>query len=263
MSLVFWLVCSLLSFQMSQKRFRPAAMLFVFTVSAVVHEYILAICFGFFYPVLFCLFMCFGSKRKYFLTLWRFLCILIIHTYCLRIQQINYSVVCHKTKNINLCCLYLFFLIINVLCSLFYHSDVQLHSAWPKKRSHLEHNHVDIHLPGSGSHYLSVLPGVVCTALLSLERGNTCSIVLYSCPTKHDVFSLYGYSVTQFKVCCLWFVYHTCRYKFNLIWWYFCFSLHFWSYWSLDPGTAREDWWETDGLWPTFGLLLRTITDQC
>lgn len=39
-------------------------MLFVFTVSAVVHEYILAICFGFFYPVLFCLFMCFGSKRK-------------------------------------------------------------------------------------------------------------------------------------------------------------------------------------------------------
>uniref|UniRef100_A0A3P8RV62 O-acyltransferase n=1 Tax=Amphiprion percula TaxID=161767 RepID=A0A3P8RV62_AMPPE len=44
----------------SQKRFRPAAMLFVFTVSAVVHEYILAVCFGFFYPVLFCLFMCFG-----------------------------------------------------------------------------------------------------------------------------------------------------------------------------------------------------------
>uniref|UniRef100_A0A8C4IP53 O-acyltransferase n=1 Tax=Dicentrarchus labrax TaxID=13489 RepID=A0A8C4IP53_DICLA len=36
---------------MSQKRCRPAAMLFVFTVSAVVHEYILAICFGFFYPV--------------------------------------------------------------------------------------------------------------------------------------------------------------------------------------------------------------------
>lgn len=55
---------SLLSFQMSQKRFRAAAMLFVFTVSAVVHEYILAICFGFFYPVLFCLFMCFGSKKN-------------------------------------------------------------------------------------------------------------------------------------------------------------------------------------------------------
>lgn len=52
------------SFQMSGKRFRPAAMFFVFTVSAVVHEYILAICFGFFYPVLFCLFMCFGSKWK-------------------------------------------------------------------------------------------------------------------------------------------------------------------------------------------------------
>ncbi|KAI1891941.1 hypothetical protein AGOR_G00148890 [Albula goreensis] len=45
---------------MSGKRFRAAAMLFVFTISAVVHEYILAVCFGFFYPVLFCLFMCFG-----------------------------------------------------------------------------------------------------------------------------------------------------------------------------------------------------------
>lgn len=49
--------------QMTQKRFRAAAMLVVFTVSAVVHEYVLAICFGFFYPVLFCLFMCFGSKN--------------------------------------------------------------------------------------------------------------------------------------------------------------------------------------------------------
>ncbi|XP_057698062.1 sterol O-acyltransferase 1 [Corythoichthys intestinalis] len=51
----------------SQKRFRTAAMLFVFTVSAVVHEYILAICFGFFYPVLFCLFMCFGMMFNFIL----------------------------------------------------------------------------------------------------------------------------------------------------------------------------------------------------
>uniref|UniRef100_A0A3P8QXP6 O-acyltransferase n=1 Tax=Astatotilapia calliptera TaxID=8154 RepID=A0A3P8QXP6_ASTCA len=51
----------------SQKRCRPAAMLFVFTVSAVVHEYILAICFGFFYPVLFCLFMCFGMMFNFIL----------------------------------------------------------------------------------------------------------------------------------------------------------------------------------------------------
>uniref|UniRef100_A0A3Q3EGA9 O-acyltransferase n=1 Tax=Labrus bergylta TaxID=56723 RepID=A0A3Q3EGA9_9LABR len=49
------------------KRFRPAAILFVFTVSAVVHEYILAICFGFFYPVLFCLFMCFGMMFNFIL----------------------------------------------------------------------------------------------------------------------------------------------------------------------------------------------------
>ncbi|XP_033476862.1 sterol O-acyltransferase 1 [Epinephelus lanceolatus] len=52
---------------MSQKRCRPAAMLFVFTVSAVVHEYILAVCFGFFYPVLFCLFMCFGMMFNFIL----------------------------------------------------------------------------------------------------------------------------------------------------------------------------------------------------
>lgn len=52
---------------MSQKRFRAAAMLFVFTVSAVVHEYILAVCFGFFYPVLFCLFMCFGMMFNFIL----------------------------------------------------------------------------------------------------------------------------------------------------------------------------------------------------
>ncbi|KAG7487799.1 hypothetical protein MATL_G00027320 [Megalops atlanticus] len=52
---------------MSQKRFRAGAMFFVFTVSAVVHEYVLAICFGFFYPVLFCLFMCFGMLFNFIL----------------------------------------------------------------------------------------------------------------------------------------------------------------------------------------------------
>ncbi|XP_075038409.1 sterol O-acyltransferase 1 isoform X1 [Mixophyes fleayi] len=42
------------------RRFKAAAMLSVFMVSAVVHEYALGICFGFFYPVLFILFMGFG-----------------------------------------------------------------------------------------------------------------------------------------------------------------------------------------------------------
>lgn len=37
-------------------------MLAVFAVSAVVHEYALAVCLNFFYPVLFVLFMFFGSK---------------------------------------------------------------------------------------------------------------------------------------------------------------------------------------------------------
>lgn len=44
------------------KRFKSAAMLAVFAVSAVVHEYALALCLSFFYPVLFVLFMFFGSK---------------------------------------------------------------------------------------------------------------------------------------------------------------------------------------------------------
>ncbi|KAK2835540.1 hypothetical protein Q5P01_016024 [Channa striata] len=51
----------------SQKRFKPVAMLFVFTLSAAIHEYIIAICFGFFYPVLFCLFMSFGMIFNFIL----------------------------------------------------------------------------------------------------------------------------------------------------------------------------------------------------
>ncbi|XP_068807903.1 sterol O-acyltransferase 1 isoform X3 [Struthio camelus] len=49
------------------KKFKAAAMLLVFTVSAAVHEYVLIICFGYFYPVLFCLFMCFGMVFNFIL----------------------------------------------------------------------------------------------------------------------------------------------------------------------------------------------------
>ncbi|XP_018114024.1 sterol O-acyltransferase 1 isoform X2 [Xenopus laevis] len=49
------------------RRFKAAAMLCVFTVSAVVHEYALAISFGFFYPVLFILFMCCGMLFNFIL----------------------------------------------------------------------------------------------------------------------------------------------------------------------------------------------------
>ncbi|XP_040890536.1 sterol O-acyltransferase 2 isoform X2 [Toxotes jaculatrix] len=45
---------------LSKGKFRAAAMLSVFIVSAVVHEYALAMGFGFFYPVMFCLFAVFG-----------------------------------------------------------------------------------------------------------------------------------------------------------------------------------------------------------
>lgn len=51
-----------LSLQFFTKRLRAAAMLAVFAVSAVVHEYALAVCLNFFYPVLFVLFMFFGSE---------------------------------------------------------------------------------------------------------------------------------------------------------------------------------------------------------
>uniref|UniRef100_UPI0037E93E33 sterol O-acyltransferase 2 n=1 Tax=Semicossyphus pulcher TaxID=241346 RepID=UPI0037E93E33 len=45
---------------LSKKKFRTAAMLAVFIVSAFVHEYALSMGFGFFYPVMFCLFAVFG-----------------------------------------------------------------------------------------------------------------------------------------------------------------------------------------------------------
>ncbi|KAG7244814.1 hypothetical protein INR49_029833 [Caranx melampygus] len=45
---------------LSNRKFRAAAMLSVFILSAVVHEYALAMGFGFFYPVMFCLFAVFG-----------------------------------------------------------------------------------------------------------------------------------------------------------------------------------------------------------
>ncbi|KAK3540411.1 hypothetical protein QTP70_030894 [Hemibagrus guttatus] len=64
-----WLYCYVYRdfLWMTKKRFRAMAMFVVFTVSAVVHEYVLAVCFGFFYPVLFCLFMCFGMMFNFIL----------------------------------------------------------------------------------------------------------------------------------------------------------------------------------------------------
>uniref|UniRef100_A0A2K6GDD7 Sterol O-acyltransferase 1 n=1 Tax=Propithecus coquereli TaxID=379532 RepID=A0A2K6GDD7_PROCO len=47
------------------KRFKSAAMLAVFAVSAIVHEYALAVCLSFFYPVLFVLFMFFGMAFNF------------------------------------------------------------------------------------------------------------------------------------------------------------------------------------------------------
>ncbi|CDQ96276.1 unnamed protein product, partial [Oncorhynchus mykiss] len=47
---------------LSRRKFRTAAMLSVFVVSALVHEYVFTLGFGFFYPVMFCLFAFFGGE---------------------------------------------------------------------------------------------------------------------------------------------------------------------------------------------------------
>lgn len=47
------------------KRFKPAAVLAVFTLSAIVHEYALAVCLSYFYPVLFVLFLFFGMAFNF------------------------------------------------------------------------------------------------------------------------------------------------------------------------------------------------------
>ncbi|XP_033007190.1 sterol O-acyltransferase 1-like isoform X2 [Lacerta agilis] len=49
------------------KKIKAIAMLSVFTLSAIVHEYVLAVCFGYFYPVVFCFFMCFGMVFNFIL----------------------------------------------------------------------------------------------------------------------------------------------------------------------------------------------------
>nr|XP_034979466.1 sterol O-acyltransferase 1-like [Zootoca vivipara] len=46
---------------------KAVAMLSVFTLSAIVHEYVLAVCLGYFYPVLFCFFMGFGMVFNFIL----------------------------------------------------------------------------------------------------------------------------------------------------------------------------------------------------
>lgn len=52
------------SLQLSNRKFRTAAMLSVFIVSALVHEYALTLGLGFFYPVMFFLFAIIGGERR-------------------------------------------------------------------------------------------------------------------------------------------------------------------------------------------------------
>lgn len=56
--------CLLPAFQLFRGRSRVAAMLSVFIMSAIVHEYVITLCFGFFYPVMFTLFAIIGGERR-------------------------------------------------------------------------------------------------------------------------------------------------------------------------------------------------------
>lgn len=126
--------------------------------------------------------------------------------------------------------------VFHYLLSLSSHSDVQLHFAWQKERPHLEHNHVDVPVPGSGSHYLSVLSGVVCPALLSPEGGTA---------YKNHMMYILSKDAVKFSYS-----------AFNC---YFCSSLPFLSYWSLALGAVRGLMTDSDGLWPTAELLGRRL----
>lgn len=62
---VFWLLNLFFSPpQLSGHRLRSVATLSVFAISAVVHEYAVTMGFGFFYPVMFCLFAVIGGKTR-------------------------------------------------------------------------------------------------------------------------------------------------------------------------------------------------------
>ncbi|XP_033937964.1 sterol O-acyltransferase 2 isoform X1 [Pseudochaenichthys georgianus] len=95
---------------LSKKKFRTAAMLSVFIVSAVVHEYALAMGFGFFYPVLFFLFAIFGvvfnfamnDKRQspvYNVLMWASLFLGQGVQVCLYSQEWYAQIHCPRTEN--------------------------------------------------------------------------------------------------------------------------------------------------------------------
>ncbi|XP_053247311.1 sterol O-acyltransferase 1-like [Podarcis raffonei] len=75
------------------KKFKAVAMLSVFTFSAVVHEYILGVSFGYFCPVLFFFYMCFGTFFNFIVSdrrkgpIWN---VLLCLTLGLGITMVNY-----------------------------------------------------------------------------------------------------------------------------------------------------------------------------
>ncbi|KAK2861894.1 hypothetical protein Q5P01_001427 [Channa striata] len=95
---------------LSRGKFRTAAMLSVFIISAVVHEYALAMGFGFFYPVMFCLFAVFGvvfnftmnDKRQspmFNVIMWACLFVGQGVQVCLYCQEWYAQIYCPRTEN--------------------------------------------------------------------------------------------------------------------------------------------------------------------
>lgn len=140
-------------------------------------------------------------------------------------------------------------------------SDVQLHSARPTERSHLERNHVDVPLPGSGCHYLSVLPWVVCSALLPPRRGSN-TFTLICCPVNTLMYFL-SLWIQCFSFESFWFICLKYRHNFSFICWCFLLQPSFLELlkprsWSCQRGLMVDG----DVLWPVFGPMPRTVADQ-
>ncbi|XP_017831576.1 sterol O-acyltransferase 2 isoform X2 [Callithrix jacchus] len=114
-------------------RARRAAMLGVFLVSAVAHEYIFCFVLGFFYPVMLILFLVFGGGKP----------------------ERQGTDIWSWSENLSSCT-----------------RNVELHDARPVHRPSVERADVDHAVSGPGNPGQPVLPGVVCTSALPLNPDN-------------------------------------------------------------------------------------------
>nr|XP_010348164.1 sterol O-acyltransferase 2 isoform X2 [Saimiri boliviensis boliviensis] len=114
-------------------RARRVAMLGVFLVSAVAHEYIFCFVLGFFYPVMLILFLVFGGGKP----------------------ERQGTDIWSWSENLSSCT-----------------RNVELHDARPAHRPGVERAGMDLAVSGPRNPGQPVLPGVVCTAALPLNPDN-------------------------------------------------------------------------------------------